>query len=334
LLYILWGQDSYSQALALEEIKKAVGEEVAQSAIALDGEHLIPNELANTCATLPFFATKRLIIIRGLTERFETKDRPRAEKKTAKTDETHQAFAAVMNNLPDTTDVVLVEGKLSSGNPLFKEILPKASVKAFPMLRQQEVAGWVQRQVDQQGGAISPEAVQLLAAMVGNNLWAMSSEIVKLVLYKNGQRIEADDVRALTSHVQQDNIFALVDAIVEGKAERAVDALEQFLLRGAAPTYILSMLARQFRFIILVKEMLKSSRPRTDIQNELDLADFALRRTLEQATRYTPNQARLIYKRLLETDLAIKTGGVEPQMALEILVAELSRLAQPAGNRA
>ena len=48
-----------------------------------------------------------------------------------------------------------------------------------------------------------------------------------------------------------------------------------------------------------------------------------MRRTLEQAARYPMPRLKEIYHKLLETDLSIKTGKFDGELALTILVAEL-----------
>ena len=54
---------------------------------------------------------------------------------------------------------------------------------------------------------------------------------------------------------------------------------------------------------------------------------FILRRTLQQASRYTLPRLKEVYHKLLETDLAIKTGRYDAELALNILIAELCQRA-------
>ena len=61
-----------------------------------------------------------------------------------------------------------------------------------------------------------------------------------------------------------------------------------------------------------------------EIRNRLGLThDFALRKTLEQANRYSLERLIDTYNRLLDADLAIKTGRYQAELALDILVNEL-----------
>ncbi len=197
-------------------------------------------------------------------------------------------------------------------------------VKSFPLLRDTQLRQWIQRRVTEEGSSISHQAVDLLTKLVGSNLWIMNGEINKLLLFTSGRRIEEEDVKTVVSYTQQSNVFAMVDAIVEFKVGLAEQLLEQLLQRGAAPAYLLVMLSRQVRMIVRAKGLGKQGKPKTEIQHRLGLtSEFALRKTVEQAGRYSLPRLKNVYHQLLEADLSIKTGKYDGELALNILVAEL-----------
>jgi DNA polymerase-3 subunit delta len=220
--------------------------------------------------------------------------------------------------------VVLLDGSVGKDNPLYKELAGKAEVRTFPLLKDAKLRQWIRNRVDGEGGIISFQAVDLLTKLVGSNLWIMLSEIDKLVSFTAGRRIEEEDVKSLVSYAQEVSVFAMIDAILEFKAETAEQLLQQLLRRGAAPAYLLFMLDRQFRMIIRARELKNEGMPETEIQHKLGLfSEFALRKTLEQAGRYSLPRLKEVYHRLLETDLSIKTGRYDGELALNLLVAEL-----------
>ena len=328
MLYILSGPDDFSLAQSLEKIKKDIGDRAILEAgtTTLDGQQVTLDRLRTVCETVPFLAGKRLVIIRGLLGRFEPRGRASRQRKTtpANQQDEYKPLASCITQIPDSTVLVLIEGSLASNNPLLRELTGKAVVKSFPLMRDAKLRQWVQGRVSEEGGSISPQAVNLLTRLVGSNLWIMASEINKLVLFTSGRRIEEEDVRAVVSYDQQASVFAMVDAIIDAKTEVAEQLLEQLLQRGTAPTYLLTMLARQVQMIVRAKELRKQRKPTIEIQNRLGLtSEFALRKTLEQASRYSLPRLKEMYHRLLEADLSIKTGQYDDELALNILVAEL-----------
>ncbi|MFC2020570.1 DNA polymerase III subunit delta [Chloroflexota bacterium] len=343
MLYILSGPDDYSLTRELERIKKETGDPATLeiSTTTLDGQQLTPEELKNVCETVPFLTGKRLVIVKGLLERFEPGNRPRRQRRNQPANgqaDRHKPYGAGMANIPDTTILVLIENRITSGNPLFKELAGKATVKNFLLLKEPKLREWVQSRVKAEGGSISPQAVNLLVRLVGSSLWVMSSEIAKLTLFASGRRIEEEDVKTLVSYTQQTTVFTMVDAILEFRTELAEQSLQQLLQKGASPGYLLAMLLRQVQMIVRAGELRKQRISNPEIQHKLGLtSEFALRKTLEQAGGYSLPRLREIYHHLLETDLSIKTGKYDAELALTILVAELSRrsktrLTQPASG--
>ncbi len=328
LLYILHGEDDFSLTRSLEEIKKGLGDQslLAANTTALEGQQLSLDQLKAVGETVPFLAEKRLVIIQGLLGRFEPQLKSRRQKKTASPTEQNRqdkAFADYLSKLPDSTVLVLIDGRIRSTNPLLKQLSARAKVRSFPMLKEPQLRQWIEKEVSVQGATMSPEAVDLLARLVGGNLWVMTNEINKLALFASGRRIEVDDVKAVVSSAQEANVFAMVDAILDFKAGVAEQLLEQLLNRGASPAYLLAMLSRQARLIVRARELRRQRQSEAEIQNRLGLASFALRKTLEQAQRYSLERLKQVYGKLLQADLSIKTGKYDGELALNLLIAEL-----------
>ncbi len=327
MLYILHGEDDFSLSRALGEIKKGLGNPsmLAANTTILEGQQVTPDQLKTVVETVPFLAEKRLVIVQGLLGRFESQ-KPRRGRKSLSShgrENDINAFAAAMSNIPESTVLVLTDDKIKSANPLFKQ-LSGARVMAFRLLKKEALSQWIKQEVAAQGAAISPQAVDLLARLVGGNLWVMSSEINKLALFASGRRIEEDDIRAVVSSAQEANVFAMVDAILDFRAGVAQRLLEQLLQQGASPAYLLVMLSRQVRLIVRAKEMRRQRTPEPEIQNRLGLkSEFPFRKTLEQAQRYPLERLKAVYIRLLEADLAIKTGKYDGGLALNLLIADL-----------
>jgi DNA polymerase-3 subunit delta len=329
LLHILVGADDFSLRQALEEIKKSIGDPTAlmTNTTVLEGKAVTPEQLRAACETVPFLAGKRLVIVEGLLERFEAKGKTAKKKSSRQSDqsETYQPLVDGIKHLPPFTELVIIDGAISDRNPLLRELMPTAKVRSFPMLKLNQLPQWIEKRLAGKG-SVSPKAMTLLVRLVGNDLWAMSNEIDKLLLFTGGRQIEEVDVKAVVSNAQDAGIFSMVDAILELRVGAAQELLQQLFLQGMAPAQILVMLSRQVRIIFQVKEMRAMGRMRGEIQSRLGLAsDFVLRKAWEQADRYSSSRIREVYHKLLEADITIKTGKMDGELALDVLIAELGQ---------
>lgn len=329
MLYILAGPDDFSRTEALAEIKNGLGDAsmLSSNTSIFDGKKVTPDELAVVCQAIPFLSEKRLVIIEGLLERFSS-DAPKSKgRKTSRTSAKQndiEIFINIFTMLPESTVAVLVDGEPGKNNPLFDGISSKARVNSFPLLKGEKLMQWIKKRVAREGGKISPEAVRLLEKQVGGDLWVMSGEIAKLATYALGRQIEEGDVDLLVGYTRQANIFSMVDAVLGFKAGAGQQMLQQLMQEGMAPPQILFMISRQVRLMIQVKAMLKERKAQSEMQSRLGLNnEFVWQKTLEQTNMYSFDRLKELYHKLLDTDIAIKTGKYNDELALNILIAEM-----------
>jgi len=314
LLYVLFGANDFSLREELKKIRDDLGngELLSSNTMVFDGHEVKLDQLMGACSALPFLGSHRLVIVEGLLARVE---------KSAGAWLALKDFVGVM---PGTTVLVLIDGQIKRDNPLRRELGPLASVKEFPLLRGAELRTWISRRVANEGGTISAQAVRMLAGLVGDNLWVLASEIEKLVLYASGRRIEEEDVMRVVSSAREASVFTMVDALIEGRASTAARLLHQLLEEGAATPYLLVMITRQLRLLLQAKELSLKRTPASVIKERLGIAsDYTLTKALEQSKRYSMKRLEQVYRKLLETDLAIKRGLWKGELALDLLVAEL-----------
>jgi len=331
LRYLLAGPDNYSLKQKLAAIKASLGgPEVLSSAISIfEGARLKAGELRLTVDALPFLTPCRLVIINGLLARFQ----PAADgtvKKASKLDDPSQ-FAEAIKGAPPSTALILIENELHRGNALFKAIADAVEVHEFPPLDKPRLKEWIGRRVADSGARITPGATNLLSQYIGADLWAMAGEIEKLALAAGVGVINETDVRAHVGYTAECSIFSLVDAILERRLKAATEALETLKTGGLSAGYVLAMLSRQLRLIMLYLDLKNRGEKDTAARKSLGVtADFVWKKTVEQSARFNLERLKAIYRRLLDADLASKTGQMDEAMAIDLLVAELASGALPA----
>jgi len=332
LFYILYGKDDFSLQQKLEEIKKELDnqEMLAVNTSIFDDRQLSLSQLKDACSAVPFLCPYRLVIAKGLLGRFELKSgsERRTTRSRAKLNsglEEWMGLAEYVRQMPPTTMLVLIDGEIKANNRLLKSVASQAKVMVFAPVSDRNLSDWIQDRVKQGGGTISPGAIKLLVGLVGADLWTMSSEIDKLLAYCSGQVITEDSVKQVTSYAREANIFSLVDAILEGRRNVAQQLLHRLLQEGASPSYVLAMITRQLRLIVIAKDLgPKLSRPEN--RNRLEpTSDYGLEKAVKQAKAYTLERIKKAYRKLLEADIAIKTGKYDSDLALDLLVVELGQ---------
>ena len=328
MFYLFHGEDEFSRSETLAALKEKMGDPgLAELNITVfDGSKVTLSELQHVCDSVPFLAERRLVIVEGLLAHLEPKGR--GEKRSTWQKEYLEGLTQYLQHLPETTRLVFVEGKsIGKDNPVHRLALAKecGRVKEFKPPQEKELNRWIGERVKKKGGQIEPAAVVQLAAFVGNDLRLLDQEVEKLVVYVSGARpITEEDIRLLVSYVQEANIFEMVDALGQRNAQRAAKFLHQLLDDGEHPLALLGMIVRQFRILIQVKELTERGLSQQKMASQLRLHPFVVKKAVRQAMNFSMEQLEAIYRKLLETDVAIKTGQMDEVLALDMLVVGLN----------
>jgi DNA polymerase-3 subunit delta len=329
MFYLLHGPNEFGSAEFVAELKESLGDPatVSLNTTLLDGKSVALPELRSICSSLPFLAAQRLVIVEGWLTRLLGRGEEEGENApSASAKETLAAITEYLPTVPDTTLLVFVEPRtLPERNPALKAAAGQswATVRLFDAPKGETLVRWIMARAKAKGGAISREAAQTLAGLE-TDLRTLGNEITKLLTYVNYARpVDLADVETLTPAGGEAKVFEMVDAVGQRKGPQAIRELRK-LLEKEDPLYVLGMIVRQFRLMLLAREMLEARATEADISHALGLHPFPTGKVCAQARHYSLASLERIYRRLLDYDAEIKTGRVDPMTALDTLVASLT----------
>jgi DNA polymerase-3 subunit delta len=330
MFYILHGDSEFEISERVADFKQKVGDESVRdlNITVLDGRRTTLGEVQHAADAIPFLADKRLVIVDGLLTRLASR-KPKDGDEAAPTGAAKDFLNGLIDyvpRLPDTTRLVFVEFQtLNPRHPLV-QLAGQQKGKTVVECRQPpaaELPRWINERAKKRGGAIEPAAANRLAALIGGDLRRLDTELNKLITYVNAQRPITDkDVNLLVSDASASSVFDLVDALGKRDGRRAAHELHHLLDQGENPLGLLAMIVRQYRLLILVKELQGRGLPPDAMAKALGQHPFVIKKLNEQARYYRDiAQLETIYRRLLEIETEIKTGQTSDVLALDLLVA-------------
>ncbi len=325
IIYLLHGDDEFaiSQFVADMEAKLDDPGTAAMNISRLDGRSYNLDQLLSVAGAMPFLARRRLVILSEFIGRLSSKSQ-------------REAFTGTLEKIPATTALVLVEKqpltewrdrKKGKQNWLEKWAAAHSDLvylKEFSLPKGRAMIEWVQEQAREAGGQLTPQAADLLVNLVNEDPRLANQEIQKLLAYVNYRRpVEPDDVQNLTADNNQGDIFAMVDAIGLQDSRTAVNMLHR-LLETQDPLSLFGMIVRQFRLLLLAREVLDHG---GNVVPELHLHPFVAKKVSAQAQRFQLADLETVYHRLLDLDEAIKTGLIEAEIGLDTFIAAFTTAA-------
>ena len=224
-----------------------------------------------------------------------------------------------------TEDIILIyeEKDFNKNNSLFKFLKKDAKSQEFKFLVGQRLKTWIKKEFDRYGTKTDPGVLEKLIEYIGNDLWQMSNEIKKLASFRNKETIRAEDIELLVRSKIETDIFKTIDAIAEKNKKQALNLLHKHLEKGDSPLYLLSMINYQFRNLLIVKDFIEKYKPYDVILRKSGLHPFVVKKTYYQSQKFTFQELKKIFQKIFRIDLDIKTGRIQPETALDLLIAEI-----------
>lgn len=277
-----------------------------------------PDKILEEIQAAPFLAEKRLVALKGLLSSKEKKLQEVFLEKMQK------------NDFPASTILLLweEEGDFKKATNTVKELFSllqkEKYAQRFDVLTGARLIKFIEEQVEEKGRKINREALVHLANNSRDDLWFVGSTLKQLLALCAGRAITLEDVKQFVPERFDDNIFNLIDAIVAGSGEKVFFMLGEQYQKGEDATFVFSMLIRQFRILLMLRDLLDRGLPVIDgVAKEMGLHPFVIKKSLPFAKKYSTTALQEIYFSLLEIDKKIKTGGGDQKMLLDLFIGRL-----------
>jgi DNA polymerase-3 subunit delta len=323
----LYGNDEFAITRRLAEFGSIFGDSTSadMNTARLEARAMSEDDLNNAVNAMPFLAKQRLILLANPSARYSN---PKAR----------QQFFDFLAKVPSTARLVIYENvdvrtykdksrqeKEDEKHWLVKWIRKaNLGLERYTLPAAWEMTGWIIHNAKEQGGSIEQAAAAKLAGMVGADTRQAAQEVAKLLAYVNWARpITVQDVEAVCTLTAEPDIFAMVDALASGNGKAAQRMLHS-LLENEDAFSLWGMVVRQFRLLLLAREVIEGRGGQREVEQALGVHAFVAEKVFGQARRFTLPALEKIHHRLLEIDEAAKTGQVALDLALETLVVELA----------
>lgn len=320
-VYCLYGKESFliqeTKQLLIEYV---LGEDESDFNLSSYDLEETPIELAlEDAETIPFLGERRLIFLHNPV--FLT-----AEKTKGKVEHQMERLEQYLRAPSPYSIIVFVAPyeKLDERKKITKELKKLAHVAEAKKLSEQELFRWVVDRAKSNGVMIDQKAAELVLTLSGTNLSLLTSEIDKLALFCSDTHLITEEVvEQLVSRSLEQNIFTLVEKIVQRRIEEALRIYYDLLILNEEPIKILSIIAGQFRLIYQVKELARRGYGQQQIATTLKVHPFRVKLAAGQANMFKDEELAVIMKQLADADYQAKTGGMNKELLVEMFILKL-----------
>ena len=312
-LLLLHGQEQYLVQRMVGAVRHAVlvNERDDFNDNQFFGKETSAAQITDTALTFPVLAPKRLVTIK--------------EAHLVPAAELDLLIPYLKNPVPETC-LLLIADKVDSRRKFFQQFKKSGIVVEFKPLAERELLDYVKNYFEERDLSLTTDALSLFCAMVGSGLHEVHAELEKLCNYSGSRSvIDVADVQAVVSRGRAENIFELGNTVGRGDIAGTLQLANRLLAAGEAPLKILSLVVRHFRQLWKIRELQVQNRDRQEIASVAGVPIFVVDGMIAQAKRFSRQHFQQAYELFLETDLAMKSSGADPEALLESLLLKLAK---------
>ncbi len=304
-VYLIQSKEELLLARALRRLKDMVVGETGtdMDMDVFEGPQASADAIIGAANTLPFLASKRLVVVRDV------------ERLAA--DEQARLVEYVKDPAP-TSVLVLVTQGLPKNTRLYKALEAAGAVAEYAAPTRRTLPQWVRTELKEHGRTIDADAVESLVRAVGSDLRRLATEIEKIVTYLGErERVTRDDVEAIVEKTAPPSIFEFLDALGSRDAHRAIILLGRLLGSGEPVLGVHAMAVRHVRMLMSVKALDERGATFGEMMRELKVADWQLKNLIPQAGRFDRDELVEALKDAAEAERRMKTSQGDPRLVFE-----------------
>jgi DNA polymerase III subunit delta len=316
-LLLLCGEETYLMKWALDLLVSKTVEPAARTIdySLLDGKEITWNEIMNQCETWPMLSSKRVVAVSDFT--------PGQPK------ETLEDFL----HLPEHTLLIFLQNGAcdrSKKTGLAAMVAASGKIYEFEALEESQLKAFIQKRLKSAGVVVKPSVLSYLITSSGYgerdstyNLFQLENDLTKMIAHRTGDELTLDDVKACLSETIETNTFAMLDAIAKNRKEEAFRLLHDMFRSGENVYRLLSTIATQMELMLCVKELRQEGRSPLEIKGELNVHELRIKKALAFSEKFSVSDLKGILMNIYKVDKQIKSGVLESEMALEMMIAEI-----------
>lgn len=304
MIYLIYSE--YNDLLELYINKLIDKEKVSSDSIikySLDNDSI--NDIIEECNTLGLFSLKKIVILES-TNAFSSKGKEITE------------LIDYLDNY--NKNVILVFkcnlDKVDTRKKLYKKV---SSVGKVLCLTKDN--NYLVNLVKELLSDYKMDNINYFLTVVGTDINNITNELNKLMSYKlEDKHITNNDIDSLCITNNDEEIFALTDAIVKNDIKESIRLYNVFLDKNYEVTAMIGLIASQFRFLLQVKLLYNKGLSNDKIATSLGVHPYRVKLAISNSYYYSKELLESYLVKLFELDKKIKLGVIDKNTAFELFI--------------
>ena len=307
--YSLYGDDSFLCENSIELIEKKLFGEILRNNLnkqVFSTENIDISNFINALNTLPFFAEKKLVILK--------------EYDNKKNNELYSHLESYLKN-PSESTVLIIHRLFESEALNLKQNIEAVDCNRLDKLF---VNAFIKQKLTKQNATIEDDAALTLIDYTNGYLSKINLELDKLVPYTNG-KITKNSVEQIVSKDLEYSIFELTDSLANGNFFKAQQIKQNLLENKKTSGSVLGLIQNFFRRMFYATI---TTEPISEIATQLKVKEFAITKAKNLGKKFGALNLKKIMELCAELDYKTKTSQITVENATELLILTIQNMQQ------
>jgi len=330
-VYLLAGEEHYYIEKAQERILSqlfANPQEQGNAVQKLSGT-IDSDDLVGLIETAPFFSSKNVLLLQDSSLFKEKKGEEGDVAKKAGKDKKLERLLALLADMPEYSYIIFIQtSKADKRRKIYKAVEKYGAVLEAEAIRAWNINDWLQGKLQAINKDMDREAMAYFSGVVSTmqtiSLEFLDREFDKLALFSQERRITRALLEKVFAGLPEVSIFALLDAVSERKAKKALQLLRRQLNDGTYFTVILALLTRHVRQLWQAQVLQQQGIRGKALAKPLELNPFIAEKLGRAAMQFPAAVLKRNMLALIDADYLLKTGQAGEEV-LEHAVIDLCR---------
>jgi DNA polymerase III delta subunit len=269
----------------------------------IDAEEVEAQVILDALNNLPFLATRKMVVVRGLGQNRQA------------TEHVEQ----IIDSAGEDTDLILYEPLTDKRTAYFKTLKSKTQLEEFNDLDTHGLAKWLAEEAKKRAGSISQGDASYLVERAGTDQALLSNELDKLITYS--PNVTRETINLLVDSQPQSKVFDLLDAAFSGKKSRALELYEEQRAQKVEPQAILALITWQLQLLALTKYA--DGKSAAAIAKDVGMNPYPISKAANLSHKLDEEKFKNMVDFAFEIDVKSKTTPLDLDEALKTYITTL-----------
>lgn len=311
--YLFFGDEDYMKAYSVRAAKDAVCTDPTFALfndMKIDAMDYSAGALLDALMPLPMMSDQKIVTVNGLNI---------GALKPRELDELCDALAALSEYDYNVLIITVPAGQIEEGNlpknpsSILRRLGEYVTPVRFDTVGGARLASWVAKHFEHNGVTASADVCSFLINYAGKSMYTLSNETEKLayyVLWNGRNTVTREDVLNVSIAEITTDAFGLANAILDGRADEAINALGVMKFRRVDPVVLMGEVSKVISDLVSVKVLSEAGCPAVEIAAVLKMNEYRAKIYAQGAANKSLARLKNTLRMCAEADLELKSASL------------------------